>query len=52
MLQIFIGLAVDDEQNTGDQCANSSNDAQDSTKAYTQKTKSGNHQKDTEQYPF
>jgi len=51
MLELLC-LAVDDEQNTGNQSADSRNDAQYSTKAYSKQTKPGDYQENSEQDPF
>ena len=50
---MILKLAVDQEQNPGNQRTDSRDDASyDSTKAYTKKTQAGNDQKDPEQNPF
>jgi hypothetical protein len=49
---MVIGLAVDQEQNTGNQCTDSRNDIKDRTKAQAKKHQAFDDQKDSEQDPF
>jgi hypothetical protein len=50
--QATFDLAVDDEQNTGNQRANSRDDAQYSAYTYTKKVQAHDDQEDSEQDPF
>lgn len=50
--QKMFGLAVDDEQNAGDQCTDSCNDVKYCTKTYAKKAQSGDDQKYSKQDPF
>jgi hypothetical protein len=45
-------LAVDYEQNTRNQCADSRDDVKYCAKTYTKKTQAGDYQEDSEQDPF
>jgi hypothetical protein len=46
------GLAVDDEQNTCNQCRDSGNDIKDCPKAYAKQAQPGDYEEYSEQDPF